>query len=737
MAFSYKKILITFLTLFIIVTTCLIKFNVIKESTAKLSTFPASKINTTKNLSNRSSNSPKIIKNSSIIKNSTIKNIFNDSYANVWIGTINNGLFEKKSTSNQFIQNKDLPTNITIDIFFQDSDNNLWVTTIGGGLWTKSSNEQGFSHVSNINDKMKILGIFEDKSQNLWLRTYQNGLWEKSFDFDQFQQNQEIISRGNKLNVFVSNIFQDSSNNLWIGTFKSGLWEKINGCNHFTYHSLNIIGNQNIQYICQDTQKNLWVVTTLNGIWEKKNNYKNFVKDQDFGLITSFIDIFEDSEGNLWVGTCKNGLWEDKKNTEEFQQNTQVGLTVNVKKIYEDHEKNLWVATDYSKLWYKCSGENFKQNITVGPNFNVQKFYDDQRGNLWMVLKQNGLWSLKEGNKKGKVVENQELIGVKAGITNIICDNFNNLWIGTNDNGLWESESQIKFENSINNHIVIFSNKAKKRKEKIFSHSFSITITDPDVYQIKINNHLIKGFANHKIVIKFPNKKYGTKYNEINSFQVSFTKTSGKPVYRDWFFIKTNCWINQEKQFFKNHCLRNVGGRKISDSYGYIKGDRHKKTYELFSTLAINNESNQFLQIYLLPSFLYSKQSSYSRIKIDTGKIIKESSHTIYDNNIIWGSNKNNLYMVELIDRVQNRKCFLLQIGGLSINQNFKSKSAWQVAVIVIAFTVLLIGITSVLWLKYYCRKRKLVLLTKKNKIKLAKKQKKEIQISKTTNLRK
>ncbi|WP_424004340.1 ligand-binding sensor domain-containing protein [Maribacter sp. IgM3_T14_3] len=157
---------------------------------------------------------PKTKKHQNIILNSEVDNsiinsiyqIFEDNQGNIWIGTINTGLFKLTENGDEWTSvhyhTKNSLSNNFINAIIQDNEDTIWVGT-QGGLNKYNLATNSFSVIAKTdglkNDAIK--GIIDDQNSHLWLSTeegiirYNNKTGETiNYDVGDGLQSKEFIA---------------------------------------------------------------------------------------------------------------------------------------------------------------------------------------------------------------------------------------------------------------------------------------------------------------------------------------------------------------------------------------------------------------------------------------------------------------------------------------------------------------------------------------------------------------
>ena len=139
---------------------------------------------------------------------------------NLWIATMNNGLFRydyELDQLTQFTNNEGLSNNNVRELV-TDNWGNLWIGTSGGGVSIFNNSPFVSYNKSNGLNSNYIYTVLKDKNQNLWVGTQGLGI-QKINDTLSVLLDEESGFKSVKTKA----IYEDSRGNIWLGTEGEGL----------------------------------------------------------------------------------------------------------------------------------------------------------------------------------------------------------------------------------------------------------------------------------------------------------------------------------------------------------------------------------------------------------------------------------------------------------------------------------------------------------------------------------
>ncbi|MFC1607987.1 two-component regulator propeller domain-containing protein [Candidatus Latescibacterota bacterium] len=342
--------------------------------------------------------------------------ILKDSRGFMWFGT-QDGL--NKYDGYNFTSYRHIPFdktsigNSSITQIIEDDDNNLWIATLNEGLFQFDRNTEQFTYYgfepgndasissNEINDLVYNAGT-------LWIGTKNNGLCR--FDI-QTRQTQRYEHKNSDPKSLVDNLINDLHldriGNLWIAT-SAGL-DKFNPVRgefeHYTFASdvTDYHLKNNIYRIYEDSRGLFWI-----GSWFGLDNFNpqsgNFSTVFSQGPFTQINCMIEDSRGDMWLGTRKEGIIQlvvesgtySKFTHDKYDKNS---ISSNeIKSLFEDEFGTIWIGTKdggINKLKQRSipfSNFGELQNGPLSLNVNlVYSLFEDENGIIWVGTGGGGL----------------------------------------------------------------------------------------------------------------------------------------------------------------------------------------------------------------------------------------------------------------------------------------------------------------------------------------------------------
>lgn len=327
------------------------------------------------------------------LSNSNIKNIFTDSYNNLWINTYGGGVnfisskpsfFRTLNYSPFRSAENSLSNKIVSDICFDGSK--LWVATGEKGIdvFENGTKLANFSKDNRYFPDNNIVSAFKDSQGQLWFGTANGYIIKFNPKTKQYTEITDIPTKG----IGVYCFFEDIDNQLWIGTNR-GLYLYMPTTRYVKafYTDNSQLPDNVIRSVSQDEKGCIWVGTFGQGL---------SVFNKDMTLLRSFNTyqgfpsnainyILRDSKNRMWIGTWEGMVLFNSCDDEKYQVfSVEHGLAdATVSAIEEGLTDEIWLSTNSGISHFNAKNNQFQNynhldGIPLGTfvNGSVAKSFD-------------------------------------------------------------------------------------------------------------------------------------------------------------------------------------------------------------------------------------------------------------------------------------------------------------------------------------------------------------------------
>jgi ligand-binding sensor domain-containing protein len=357
----------------------------------------------------------------------------------MWIGTDNKGVMQvalKDSIWKNLSEKDNLPNN-NIRQIFQDSWNNIWICTSGGGV--SKLLEQNFTHFNTKNGLLndRIYALCEGVNNTIWCAIGNNGVM--TYNGAQFEKPQQ----DSLLPTFkVRTLATDSNGLIWLGTEGDGI-VVMDGYSNRKLTTADGLPSNIIKSIVVDKNNHVWAATLYDGIVhivqnEDRTFFIETIKNNISDLLISTLKV--DAENRVWFG-ARNGVLGyivNRKIAKLFKSESGIP-NADIRSIMFDNQGLLYIGTAGEGIFSsKTNASNLQFTPLKTTHFYAKNIY------LLQLDKQNNLWAGSEHGVEKFILDtkrnvmdvlhfgkNEGFLGIESCQNSAICDANGALWFGT------------------------------------------------------------------------------------------------------------------------------------------------------------------------------------------------------------------------------------------------------------------------------------------------------------------
>ena len=376
-----------------------------------------------------------------------------DINGHIWVGT-DNGLVELDKDLNIVKSYQDAIGDSDVYNVYDDSKGNIWVCTLDNGLFKINLDDKSVENYKNNNSKISIPSnnvrdIISDSEGKLWIAT-DKGLCTFDYEREEFiTYNKKSYQSNSLIDDEIFCLLKDSSGLIWIGTY-SGI-SRFNPNSSFTHfksdpYDNNSISGNVIHGIYEDDDKTLWIGTNESGVNIINGESIKHLNKENSNLVSDLIEDITGFKNYIFIGT-NEGLSVLVKNDKTVKNytitnyTTKDGLPSNkIRSLFIDSKGYLWIGTNKG-LAILDTNNNKIIDITyildemgVSDKF-IRAVYEDSKGNYYIgCFLEGGLIKINPNNKEYKIyknIENDDSSISNNSIRYINEDLYGNILVGT------------------------------------------------------------------------------------------------------------------------------------------------------------------------------------------------------------------------------------------------------------------------------------------------------------------
>ena len=376
-----------------------------------------------------------------------------DINGHIWVGT-DNGLVELDKDLNIVKSYQDAIGDSDVYNVYDDSKGNIWVCTLDNGLFKINLDDKSVENYKNNNSKRSIPSnnvrdIISDSEGKLWIAT-DKGLCTFDYEREEFiTYNKKLYQSNSLIDDEIFCLLKDSSGLIWIGTY-SGI-SRFNPNSNFTHFKLdpyedNSISGNVIHGIYEDDDKTLWIGTNESGVNIINGESIKHLNKENSNIVSDLIEDITGFKNYIFIGTNEglSVLVKNDKTAKNYtitNYTTKDGLPSNkIRSLFIDSKGYLWIGTNKG-LAILDTNNNKIIDITyildemgVSDKF-IRAVYEDSKGNYYIgCFLEGGLIKINPNTKEYKIyknIENDDSSISNNSIRYINEDLYGNILVGT------------------------------------------------------------------------------------------------------------------------------------------------------------------------------------------------------------------------------------------------------------------------------------------------------------------
>ena len=376
-----------------------------------------------------------------------------DINGHIWVGT-DNGLVELDKDLNIVKSYQDAIGDSDVYNVYDDSKGNIWVCTLDNGLFKINLDDNSVENYKNNNSKISIPSnnvrdIISDSEGKLWIAT-DKGLCTFDYEREEFiTYNKKLYQSNSLIDDEIFCLLKDSSGLIWIGTY-SGI-SRFNPNSSFTHfksdpYDNNSISGNVIHGIYEDDDKTLWIGTNESGVNIINGESIKHLNKENSNLVSDLIEDITWFKNYIFIGTNEglSVLVKNDKTAKNYtitNYTTKDGLPSNkIRSLFIDSKGYLWIGTNKGLAILDINNNKIidityiLDEMGVSDKF-IRAVYEDSKGNYYIgCFLEGGLIKINPNTKEYKIyknIENDDSSISNNSIRYINEDLYGNILVGT------------------------------------------------------------------------------------------------------------------------------------------------------------------------------------------------------------------------------------------------------------------------------------------------------------------
>lgn len=272
----------------------------------------------------------------------------------------------------------------------EDGAGNVWIPTINQGLWRIRANGdiRQWTDANGLSSNNARFA-FKDREDNLWVGTSGGGLQRFSL-----RRAQSYGPENGLLERNVTSVWPDSADGIWAATFGKGMFRWSGGSikPERLLREDRSLDSMTMTSVLTDHKARTWIGSWGLGLHVIDSRGFHPIPLTQTGPV--IFSLFEDSRGRIWVGGNRETTFAEAENTHPVRLRSGDILS-SVRCFAEDPAGTIWASTQEGL--FRCESDHFVEVLHQGKSLrDIASLKFDADGTLWLGQLGRGLLCRKD-----------------------------------------------------------------------------------------------------------------------------------------------------------------------------------------------------------------------------------------------------------------------------------------------------------------------------------------------------
>ncbi len=306
-----------------------------------------------------------------------VETLLRDHKGNLWVGTINQGLFCLRNGQVEHFTRRDVLSSDSIAALFEDREENLWVGTPNGLDRLREPKVARWSTRDGLSGNL-ITAVCATREGDVWVAAVGGGL-------NRLHDNRvtKYAPGAGLPQATILSLYEDGNGTLWMGTVGG-----VGYLSHNRFVEIRRTGEPRLDRvfaIASGPQGTLWLADAQWGLFQLQNGRLAPAKPDGVPPGKSIYQLYSGRSGDLWIGYHEGGITVVGRGGVQSYEPPNGLAAGPVQAFYEDSFDTAWVGTGQGLSRFRKGHWTTWTTAQGLPEGGIQAIMEDTHGHLWLV----------------------------------------------------------------------------------------------------------------------------------------------------------------------------------------------------------------------------------------------------------------------------------------------------------------------------------------------------------------